>query len=138
MNLSDYNYEEIKVGQIFDFKRILNKTDMETFAKLTGDFNPLHCDENYAKNTQFKKNIIHGMLAGSLFSTLVGMVCPGKKNLYLSQSLNFKKPLYPNSELLVRGIIKQKVDSFKIIVIKTEIILDGEVVIDGEASVRLL
>lgn len=138
MELKDYNYDEIEITKTFEFKRILTQEDMENFSKLTGDFNPLHCDENYAKNTFFKKNIVHGMLAGSLFSTLVGMICPGKKNLYLSQTLNFKKPIYPNSELTVKGTIQQKIDSLKILVVKTEIIVNEEIVIDGQANVKLI
>ena len=77
------------------------------------------------------------MLAGSLFSTLVGMVCPGKNNLYLAQSLNFKNPIYPNSELIVRGIVKSKIDAIKLIVINTEIIVNEIIVIEGEAKVRI-
>jgi len=78
------------------------------------------------------------MLAGSLFSTLVGMVCPGKKNLYLSQSLNFKKPIFFGDNLEVKGTVKGKIESMHMIVIKTEILVDGSIVIDGEAKVRLI
>lgn len=136
--MNDYSYDEIKVGQEFEFKRIITGEDINDFAKLTGDFNPLHCDEEYTKNTQFKRRIAQGMLAGSLFSTLVGMVCPGKRNLYLSQSLNFKKPLYPGSELLVKGEVKDKTDSIRMVRIKTEIICEGSVVITGEAKVKVV
>jgi len=138
MELRDYNYEEIEIGKTFGFERVLSQEDIRSFSRLTGDLNPLHCDENYAKTTQFKGNIVHGMLAGSLFSTLVGMLCPGKKNLYLSQTLNFKKPIYPNSKLIVRGTIKQKIDSLKMIIIKTEVIIEGEIIINGEAQVKLI
>ena len=138
MELKDYNYEEIEVGKTFEFKKILQQEDSKRFSELTGDFNPIHCDEEYAKTTQFNGNIVHGMLAGSLFSTLVGMLCPGKKNLYLSQTLNFKKPIYPNSELTIRGTVQQKVDSLKVLVIKTEAIIKEEIIIDGIAHVKLL
>ncbi|VVB83550.1 MaoC like domain protein [uncultured archaeon] len=138
MELNDYKYEEINVGDIFEFKRNITADNLNEYAKLTGDFNPLHCDEEYAKKTIFKGRIIHGMLAGSLFSTLVGMMCPGKRNLYLSQSLNFKRHIYPNSELTVKGVIKNKIDSMKIIVLGTEILVDGKIVINGEAKVKVL
>ncbi|NQV08248.1 MaoC family dehydratase [Candidatus Woesearchaeota archaeon] len=138
MELNDYNYEDIGVGKVFEFKRILTKKNVDEFADLTEDHNPLHTDEEYAKTTQFKGRIMHGMLAASLFSTLFGMECPGKKNLYLSQSLNFKKPIPPDSELTVRGTVKQKMDSFKMITIFTEIILNNEVMIDGEARVKII
>lgn len=137
IKINEYNYDEIHVGDIFEFKRNLSIEDVNNYAKLTGDFNPLHCDEEYAKNTQFKGIITHGMLAGSLFSTLVGMVCPGKKNLYLAQSLNFKNPIYPNSELIVRGVVKNKIDAIKLIVINTKITVNGIIAIDGEAKVKI-
>src|SRR3989344_4434677 len=137
MKINEYNYDEINVGDMFEFKRNLSIEDVENYAKLTEDFNPLHCDEKYAKSTQFKSRIVHGMLVGSLFSTLVGMICPGKKNLYLAQSLNFKNPIYPNSELIVRGTVKSKSDTIKIIIINTEILVNGNVVINGEAKVKV-
>jgi len=137
MKINEYNYDEIRVGDVFEFKRNLSIEDVDNYAKLTEDFNPLHCDEKYAKSTQFKSRIVHGMLVGSLFSTLVGMICPGKKNLYLAQSLNFKNPIYPNSELIVRGTVKSKSDTIKIIIINTEILVNGNVVINGEAKVKV-
>ena len=65
------------------------------------------------------------------------MICKGKKNLYLAQSLNFKNPIYPNSELIVRGTVKSKSDTIKIIIINTEILVNGNVVINGEAKVKV-
>lgn len=138
MNLNDYSYDEIKIGQKFDFKKLLAAEDIENFAKLTGDFNPLHCDDDYAKSTRFRGRIAHGMLAASLFSTIVGMLCPGKRSLYLSQSLNFKKPIPLNSEVIVRGTVKDKIKSINVISLHTEVIYNGEVAVNGEAKVKVL
>lgn len=138
MKLNDRSYNDIKIGDVFEFNKIITDKELEAFAKLTEDFNPLHMDEEYAKRTKFKRRIVHGMLAGSFFSTLVGMVCLGKDNLYVTQSLNFKKPVYPNSELKIRGTVKDKIDSVKVIIINTEIIVDGEIVINGEAKVQVM
>ena len=138
LSANDYNYEDINVGDTFEFSKVLTTQDIDRYADLTGDHNPLHCDEEYALSTEFKNRVVHGMLAGSLFSTLVGMVCPGKKNLYLTQSLKFKSPVYPDSELTVRGKILKKIDSLKVIVINTEILVSGEIVIEGEAKVKLI
>lgn len=133
-----YNYEEISTGDVFQFNKVLTVEDVDNYAKLTGDYNPLHCDEEYARSTEFKSRVVHGMLASSLFSTLVGMVCPGKKNLYLTQSLKFKAPIYPNSELTVKGTILKKIDSLKALIINTEIIVNDETVIEGQAQVKLI
>src|SRR3989344_7219670 len=138
ISANDYNYDEINLGEVCEFNKILTVQDIDNYAALTGDHNPLHCDLDYARSTEFKNRVVHGMLAGSLFSTLVGMVCPGRKNLYLTQSLKFKLPIYPDSELTVRGKIIKKVDSLKVIVINTEIIVNGEAVIEGEAKVKII
>jgi len=138
MKLNNYNYEQIEIGKIFEFKKILTLKDVLDFSKITGDENPLHIDEEYAKGTIFGERICQGMLVGSLFSTLFGMICPGKKNLYLSQTLNFKKPVKINSELIIRGTVENKIDSLKMIMVKTEIIVEGEIVVSGEAKVQLL
>ena len=138
MKLNDYSYDEIKIGQKFNFKKLLAVEDIDNFAKLTGDFNPLHCDDDYAKSTQFGGRIAHGMLAASLFSTIIGMLCPGKRSLYLSQSLNFKKPLPLNSKVIVRGIVKDKIKSVSVIVLYTEVIYNGDVAVNGEAKVKVL
>lgn len=138
MELNDYSYEQIEIGKIFQFKKILTSQDVQEFSKITGDKNPLHLDEEYAKTTHFKKRICQGMLTASLFSTLFGMVCPGKKNLYLSQAINFKKPVFIDSELTVKGIVEQKIDSLKIILVKTEILVNGEIVVEGKAKIQLM
>ena len=138
MELNDYSYDEIKIGHTFEFKRRLTDTDVKTFANLTEDKNPLHCDEEYAKKTKFNGRIVHGMLAGSLFSALVGMLCPGKRSLYASQTLHFKKPIPIDTEVTVRGTIKNKVDSLKMVEITTQILVKGNVGVDGEAKVLVM
>lgn len=138
MEINDYSYDEIKIGDIFEFKKFITRENVNAYAKLTGDFNPLHCDEEYAKNTKFGGTIAHGMFTASFFSTLLGMVCPGKRNIYLTQSLKFKKPVFPNSEITIRGVIKDKVESVKIIVIDTQIISQGSIAISGEAKVQVM
>ena len=135
---ANINYSDINIGDIFSFERKIYKQDVMDFAKLSGDFNPLHVDPDFGKKSQFKKNIAHGMLAGSLFSTLVGMHCPGEKSLYMSQTLNFRLPLYYDDAITVKGTVINKNDSIKMVTLKTEILKDGKVVIDGEAKASLL
>jgi len=135
---SNFNYEDLEVGKIISFKKNLTQNEINDFAKITGDYNPLHVNPKFALKTQFKSNIAHGMLLASFFSTLFGMVCPGRKNLYLSQSLNFRKPVFPNSQITVKGEIKKKIDSLKALVVKTQIIVKDEVVIDGEAIIKII
>lgn len=134
---SNLKFLNIKIGSEYGFSRTFSFEDIITFAKLTGDFNPLHVNPQY-RNNIFKKNIVHGMLAGSLFSTLVGMHCPGKNCLYLSQEIEFIKPIYPDQEIFIKGTVTNKVKALKILYIKTEILVKGRTVIKGQAKVKVL
>ncbi len=132
------NYSDIKVGDVYMFKKKISKRDVMNFAKISGDFNPLHVNSDFGKRSQFKDNIVHGMLASSFFSTLIGMYCPGRNSLYMNQTLNFRQPLYYDDTVTVRGTVISKIDSIKIITLKTEIIKGDKVVIDGESKVKVL
>ena len=135
----DLNYSSIQIGQTAQFSRLITDDDILQFANLTGDFNPLHVDHEYASKTQFKDRVAHGMLIGSLFSTLVGMHLPGKKSLYLSQSLNFIKPVRAGDEVMVSGEVVSKVDALQLLVLRTKVFNKAkEVLIDGEAKVKVL
>jgi len=138
MKVADQRFADIKEGEIYQFTRKITFDDVLKFADLTGDFNPLHVDKEFGKNSQFKQNIVHGMLAGSLFSTLVGMNCPGKNSLYLSQTLNFKKPIFYDDTITVKGTVIAKNDVIHLITLKTEIIKEGKVCINGEAKIIVL
>src|SRR3989338_2219686 len=132
LKANQYRYENIPAGAVFSFEKVISTEDVQHFARLTGDHNPLHVDEAFGKESIFGKNIVHGMLAGSLFSTLVGMHCPGENCLYLSQSLRFRTPLYYGDVITVRGTVVGKNDAIRMITMKTEILREGKVLIDGE------
>lgn len=134
---SDLRFSQIKIGAEYSFNRTFTNNDILSFAQLTGDFNPLHINPDHGQKI-FRKNIVHGMLVGSLFSTLVGMYCPGKNCLYLSQQIAFVKPIYPNQEVTVKGIVISKIESLKILCIRTEIVVKGKTVIRGTAKVKVL
>jgi len=135
---ANLSYNDIIVGNVYEFTRTISREDILAFTKLTGDYNPLHVDEGFGKTSNFKQNIVHGMLIGSLFSTLVGMYCPGKNSLYLGQTLNFKQPVYIGDTLVVRGTVLIKNDSIGLVTFKTEAWRGNEVVITGEAKVKAL
>jgi len=131
-------YYDIEVGAVYHFHKKIHKEQVMEFARLIGDYNPLHTDPVFGEQSLFHKNVVHGMLLASLFSTLVGMYCPGEKCLYLSQSLHFKKPVFFNDNVMVRGTVQSKNDSVQLITIKTEIVKDNVVAISGTAIVRVL
>src|SRR6185437_455287 len=90
-HVAELNFADIAIGQRYEIERQITKQDVERFAALSGDFNPLHLDPTYAASTEFGGCIVHGMLLASLFSHLVGMHIPGKYALYLGQDLSFRK-----------------------------------------------
>ena len=100
---ANYRLEDIEIGQKMKFSVKVTESMLNEFAAITGDYNPLHMDETYAKTTSFEKRVCHGMLLASFFSRLVGMHMPGKNALYFSQSLNFQSPCFVNDELTVEG-----------------------------------
>ena len=126
----------MKVGDRRTLRRIITKDDVRRFAEVTGDTNPAHFDEAYAKTTRFKKPIVHGMFIGSLFSKIFGMDYPGEGTIYCSQTLTFLKPVYPDSPLVVEVIVK-RLDVEKNRAYFDTLIHDqaGDVVVKGEAMV---
>lgn len=132
------SYSDINEGSVYIFSRKISEKDVKEFAKLSGDFNPLHVDAEFGRKSRFKGNIAHGMLAASLFSALIGMHCPGEKSLYMSQTLNFRLPVYYGDTLTVKGTVISKNDSIKMVTLKTEILKNDKVAIDGEAKVRVM
>lgn len=133
-------YSELNVGDTAKFKILVTEKLIDSFANLSGDYSPIHMDDSYAKTTQFGQKIGHGMLAGTWFSQLVGMHLPGTYAVYLSQTLNFHKPLTEGKEVTILGEITQKIDSVQSIKIKTSVVdeTNNNIIVSGEALVKLL
>lgn len=83
-----------KLGQTASITRSFSEQDVNDFARLSGDHNPIHIDPEFAKNTVFGQRIVHGMLVSSLFSNLLAEKVPGKGSIYLGQTFKFKKPVF--------------------------------------------
>ena len=135
-NPLEYSFNEIKIGLEHYFYITIDVKLEENFAKISGDFNPLHMDEQYAKKTKFGKRVCHGMLLASFFSKLVGMYLPGKNALYFSQNLNFVGPCFIGDKIIVKGEIIDKSEATKMIKIKTTIKnIEGKLLVEGIAQV---
>ena len=132
----EYTFDSINVGINHKFEITVTEKLVSDFSVISGDFNPLHMDENYATKTKFKKRICHGMLLASFLSRLVGMYLPGKNALYFSQVLNFVSPCFINDVIRVKGEIIDKNYATKIITVKTSIVNQkNELILEGEAKV---
>ena len=115
-----------------------NEEDIINFAKISGDYNPLHLDENYASKTQFGNRIVHGMYLGSLVSRLVGMELPGKRALLIKESLEFKKPVFIGDKLIIRGTIITKSQTTGLIELAIDIKQGTEILVTGSVYARIL
>src|SRR3989442_8563409 len=134
----DHKLEEIEIGQKRKFSVKITESLVNEFAKISGDYNPLHMDEQYAKSTKFGKRICHGMLLGSFFSKMVGMYLPGKNALYFSQTMDFRLPCFINDEVTVEGEILEKSLASRVLTVKTTIYnQDGKCLVDGIAKVMV-
>jgi len=130
--ISELSFREIKVGQAKNFQVTITESLVNDFAKLSGDFSPIHMSSEYANSTKFKDRIVHGMLLASLLSRMVGMYLPGKHALYSTQTLEFHNPCFIGDVVTVSSIVNDKSESTKIIKIgskitngKNEILLNG-------------
>jgi 3-hydroxybutyryl-CoA dehydratase len=119
--LEQYRLNDIQVGLKKKFKVNVTESMANEFAKLTGDYAPIHMDEEYARTTNFNRRICHGMLLGSFFSRLIGMHLPGKNALLLSYSIKHLLPCFLNQEIIVEGIVVAKSDATRIITLKATI-----------------
>ena len=129
-------YEDIQIGDTDSFTKTITEYDIVQFARLTGDFNPVHLDHEYAKQTPFKERIAHGILSGSIISTVLGMRLPGPNTIYLSQNFKFLLPVKIGDTIKAHVEVVEKRDEKKIIKLKTKVINQRqEVVVDGEAVV---
>ncbi len=134
--LKEYSFDELLIGHKENFTLKITESLLNEFAKISGDVNPLHIDDEYAKSVNFESRVCHGMLLSSFFSRLIGMQLPGKNALYFSQTLNFENPCYVDDEIIVEGEIIEKSDSTKIISINTKILnKNGKCLVDGIARV---
>lgn len=110
-----YSFDEIKIGEIEKFMVEITQEKMDMFAKLSGDLNPMHISEDYAKERGYKGIIVYGMLASSFYSTLVGMYLPGEKCLLNKCDVDYKKPVYVGDRLTVMGeVIDKRVATHRI------------------------
>lgn len=109
------SFEEIQVGDQASFAKTITETDIYLFAGISGDFNPVHVDEEYAKSTPFGSRIAHGGLASSLLAPVLGMKLPGLGTVALEVSQRYKKPTYPGDTVTCTVEVTKKLARIKAI-----------------------
>ena len=139
MKTTNDNFSKWKVGDIEQLKHIIKEKDLDDFAKLTGDNNPIHMDELYASKSRFGERVVHGMLSASFISTIIGTKLPGKGALWISQTLDFLAPARIGDEITVIACVKSKSESLKVLSLDIEVKNQNKTtLIRGSSKVKLV
>jgi len=128
--------EELKVGDTAKFSKTVSESDVYLFAGVTGDLNPAHVSEEFAKDTFFKTRIAHGMLSASFISTVIGTMLPGPGSVYMRQEVSFLAPVKFGDTITAVVEVAEIIADKKRVRLKTYCInQEKTVVVDGEALV---
>lgn len=128
--------DQLRVGDTAEFAKTVSEADVYLFAGVTGDLNPAHINEEYARKTFFKTRIAHGMLLAGFVSTVIGNKLPGPGTIYVKQELDFLAPAHMGDTITARVEIKEIVTEKNRAILRTTCVnQDGTTVLDGEALV---
>ena len=127
---------KIKVGDSAETLKRITEADIEVFAQVTGDRNPIHLDDAFAAKSRFGRRIAHGMMTASLISAVIANKLPGEGSIYLGQSLVFVAPVFPGDDVTARVTVKEVREDKPIVKLETVCVNQrDEVVVRGEATV---
>ena len=132
---TNFSFQE---GDQFKWERHISADDVQRFAEIVGDSNPIHLDVEFAANSFFKKRIVHGAFLVGLISKVLGMDFPGQGTVYISQNSVFKRPVYVDTRVSVEVKVTQVITEKRRLVLDTNILnSDGEICVTGSAIVWL-
>jgi len=130
---------ELKIGDSFSNRRQITDQLIRSFADLSGDYNPIHLDDEFAKTTRFGRRIAHGMLSGAFISAVLGYEFEARKIVYLSQTMRFVAPVYIDDTITTTATITKIREEKGVVVMETRCTNQtGEVTLRGEAVVMIL
>jgi len=133
---ADKSNMKFKPGDTASISKTITDDDIQKFADASGDHNPLHLDDEFAKSTRFGRRIAHGMLSASLISAVIANQLPGQGSIYLGQTLKFVAPVFPGDTITARVTVISIRDDKPVMKLETVCSNQhGEVVIKGEATV---
>lgn len=137
--IREYRYEETAVGTRETFSVTVTEKMLEDFYAITQDNNPLHRDQAYAVQKGYADRVVYGMLTASLFSTLAGVYLPGRYSLIHSVETKFLRPVYVGDELTVSGVVKEKEDACRMLILQLLITnQNGDKVVKGRMQIKML
>lgn len=134
--VQELKFADIKVGDKASLSKTISEYDVYTYAGLSGDFNPVHVNAEFAKTTMFKERIAHGMLSAAFISAVLGTTLPGANTIYLAQELAFKAPVKIGDTITATVEVIEKIEAKNRLILKTTVTnQEGTLVIDGKATV---
>jgi 3-hydroxybutyryl-CoA dehydratase len=129
--------EQLAVGQTIERRRVVSARDIAAFAELSGDFNPIHVDEEFARTTPFGRTIAHGPMALALAAGILGMELPGVGTIAISNVIHYRRPIFTGDEITTRVEVAEiDAERRRATMALRWTNQDGEVVSHGEAVVR--
>lgn len=129
----------LKIGDTFTISREVTDELIRKFAEVSGDYNPIHLDEEFAAKTRFGKRIAHGMLSASFISAVLGYKLSEQKIVYLGQTLRFTAPVFIGDTVTAKAVVKNIREDKQIVTVETTCEnQNGETVITGEAKIMIL
>ena len=132
----DVPFAEIQLGDKASMAKTVTEFDVYSFAGVTGDFNPVHINDEFAKTTMFKGRIAHGMISAGFISAVIGTALPGANTIYLGQELQFKAPVKIGDTLTATVEVLEKIEAKSRLILRTTVTnQDGILVTDGKATV---
>jgi len=132
-------FSELKVGMKGSYTKRITQEDVDSFIKICNDVNPIHVNEEFAKNAKLPGKIAHGILVSSLISTVVGTKCPGPGSVWLDQSLKFLLPVKINDTITTISEILVKIPERQQVIVRTTCVnQNNEVVIEGSGLHKIL
>ena len=130
-----YTIEDLKPGMSESFSKTVSERDVALFGEISGDMNPVHFDEAYAKNTMFKGRIVHGVLVLSYLSTVLGTKMPGPGAIFMSQTTSFKAPVRIGDTVVATCTVREVVPEKRRVVFDCVCKVGETTVVDGDAMV---
>ena len=127
--------EDIEMGMTRHLRKVVTDRDIELFAEVSTDRNPVHLDDDYARDTIFEGRIAHGMLTAGLISAVIGEQLPGHGTIYLGQSLKFLGPVRPGDMVLAEVTVTDMDIAKRRVKMDCRCSVDGKPVLAGEATV---
>lgn len=130
-----YDYEDLELGMSATFAKTITEADIVLFAGASGDNNAVHINEEFARTTQFKGRIAHGMLTASVISAAIAGRMPGPGTIYMGQNLRFMAPVRPGDTVHATVTVKELMPEKRRVRLDTVCTVAGKVVVDGDALV---